>query len=284
MKRSALLVLLLSLGCATTDVPPPASSPGEHEHGAETRTAAERLEKSPRHHEWVQISRPGRTLHAYVTYPESPSKSPAVLLIHENRGLTDWIRSVADQLSEEGFIAIAPDFLSGMAPGGGRTSDFASEDAAREAISKLHMGQVILDLHHAANYVGRMPASDGSLFAAGFCWGGARVWQFANERPDLAAAFVFYGTGPQEPAGINGIVAPVFGFYGGNDTRVNATIPRTEELMRAAGKRFRHVIYEGAGHGFMRTGEEPNASEENRRARAQAWERWLGVMRGRGSS
>jgi carboxymethylenebutenolidase len=261
MLRVALLGLSLLTACA-------ARSP-----------AAERLERTPRHDEWVRIPRDGRKLHAYVTYPQASHRAPAILVIHENRGLTDWVRSVADRLSENGFIAIAPDMLSGMAPGGGRTSDFPSQDAAREGISALPPAQVMGDLQASADYVSKLPAADGTLRVVGFCWGGARTFDFANVRAGLLASFVFYGTGPQEAEAIRGISAPVFGFYGGADARVNATIPRTEELMRAAGKVFEPVIYDGAGHAFMRIGEEAGASEENRRAREQAWSRWLGLVR-----
>ena len=256
------LILLALLGCTTTDPIP------------------SRLETTPRHDEWVQIARGARTLHAYVSYPERSTKVPAVVVIHENRGLTDWVRTVADRLAENGYIAIAPDLLSGMAPGGGRTSDFPSQDAAREGISKLPRDQVLADLHAAADYVKALPSANGTLSVGGFCWGGARTFDFANARNDLSGSFVFYGTGPQTEDGVRNINAPVFGFYGGNDERVNATIAKTEELMRAAGKRFEPVIYPGAGHAFLRSGEEANAADANRVARDEAWKRWLALCCG----
>ena len=271
MRRLLLIVTILASACSTSG--PAGGQAGRSPTGA-------RLESTPRHQEWVQIPRPGRTLHAWVSYPEVSSKAPAVLLIHENRGLTDWERSVADQLAEKGFIAIAPDMLSGMAPGGGKASDFPSLDAAREAMSRLPADQVMGDLHAAADYVLTLASSNGTLSVAGFCWGGARTFLFANQRPGLHAAFIFYGTGPQDPSGVAGITAPVYGFYGGNDARVNATIPRTEELMAGAVKRFEKAIHEGAGHAFMRSGEAADASPENRRARDQAWARWLELLRG----
>src|SRR4028119_498849 len=104
------------------------------------------LESTPRHDEWVTIESAGRPLHAYVVYPQSRTRSGAVLVIHENRGLTDWVRTVADSLAARGYPAIAPDMLSGSAPNGGRTSDFATSDAAREAISRLPREQVLADL------------------------------------------------------------------------------------------------------------------------------------------
>jgi carboxymethylenebutenolidase len=135
------------------------------------------------------------------------------------------------------------------------------------------------DLNAAADYVLELPAANGRLSVAGFCWGGARTWEFANQRAGLRRAFPFYGTGPQQPSGVAGITAPVHGFYGGDDARVNATIPKTEELMQAAGKAFDPKIYDGAGHAFMRSGAEADASAANRAAYEQAWERWLALLR-----
>ncbi|HVT45655.1 MAG TPA: dienelactone hydrolase family protein [Thermoanaerobaculia bacterium] len=262
MYRLVSLLLIFSISCVT-------NGPTQSQS---------RLETTPRHDEWVRIPVEGKILHAWVTYPETASTASAIVLIHENRGLDDWARSVADRLSENGYLVIAPDLLSGMAPGGGRASDFPSSDAAREATSKLSMPGVIADLHAAADYVLRLPAANGKLFVAGFCWGGARTWVLANARPGLSGSFVFYGTGPQDAAGIAAIDAPVFGFYGGNDARVNATIPKTEDLMRQAGKRFEPVIYEGAGHAFMRLGEASDASDANRRAHNEGWARSLELL------
>ena len=241
-------------------------------------TRQTRLETTPRHDEWVTIESAGRPLHAYVVYPQSSRKSGAVLVIHENRGLTDWVRTVADRLAERGYLAIAPDFLSGSAPNGGRTSDFPTSDAAREAISKLPRQQVLSDLAAAARYVRTLPSANGKLAVAGFCWGGSRTWDAANTVDDVAAAFPFYGSGPATDAGVTGIEAPVYGFYGGDDARVNATIDATRALMDRHGKKFEPVIYEGAGHAFMRLGEEENPTEANRKARSEAWTRWLTLL------
>lgn len=253
--RNLLLATLLLAGCATQSA---------------TQSPSERLQTTPRHNEWVQIQNGARTVRAWVAYPEVATKASTVLLIHENRGLTDWERSVADRLAEKGYLAIAPDLLSG--------GTYATPDAAREAISKLPPEQVMSDLHAVADRITKDPASNGKLFVAGFCWGGTRTWMFANSRRGLSAAFPFYGTGPQEPGGVANIEVPVYGFYGGADARVNATLPKTEELMKAAGKRFEPVIYEGAGHAFMRSGVQPDASEANKRAAEQAWTRWLGLL------
>lgn len=235
--------------------------------------AKQRLEKSPRHQEWVAIKHGERTVHAFVVYPEVKNKATAILVIHENRGLTDWVRSVADQFAEAGYIAIAPDLLSGMAPNAGKTSDFADGDAAREAISNLKPEQVTADLNAVADYVAKLPAANGKVVSAGYCWGGRQSFRFATNRASLAAAMVFYGNGPEAQEEITRIKCPVYGFYGGNDARVNATIPQSTEWMKAAGKRYEPVTYDGAGHGFMRAGEEPNANETNKKARDEAWVR-----------
>ncbi|MGE0407144.1 MAG: dienelactone hydrolase family protein [Candidatus Korobacteraceae bacterium] len=240
--------------------------------------AKEAVEKSPRHQEWVQIKHGGRTVDAFVVYPEVSNKATTVLVIHEIFGLSDWVRSVADQLAAKGYIAIAPDFLSGMGPGGGRTTAYPDVTAAREANSKLPTDQVMADLNAAADYALKLPAGNGKIVVAGFCWGGSRTFDFATRRADLKAAFAFYGGGPMDPGAIRAIKAPVYGFYGGNDARVNATIPKSEELMKQAGKTYQPVIYEGAGHGFLRTGQGPNPSAADKKAHDEAWQRWLSLL------
>jgi carboxymethylenebutenolidase len=236
------------------------------------------LEKSPRHAEWVQIKHGDRTVWAFIVYPEVKGKAAAVVVIHEIFGLTDWARSVADQLAANGYIAIAPDLLSGMGPKGGKTSDFPDVDAAREAVARLDPDQVTADLNAAADYVKKLPSANGKLAVAGFCWGGGQSFRFATVRKDLSAAFVFYGPPPKD---VSGITAPVYGFYAGDDARIGATIPDTREAMKKAGKTYDVVNYDGAGHGFMREGEDPgNKVEANRKARGAAWQRWLAVLKG----
>jgi carboxymethylenebutenolidase len=240
--------------------------------------AKQTLEKSPRHQEWVQIKHDNRVVQTFVVYPESKQKSTVIIVIHEIFGLSDWARSVADQLAAQGYIAVAPDLLSGMGPNGGRSSDFPSVDAAREANSKLDPAQVTADLNAVADYAKKIPAGNGKIAVSGFCWGGTQSFRFATNRKDLSAAFVFYGTGPEEVASIT---APVYGFYGGNDARVDATIPETTAAMKSAGKKYDPVTYEGAGHGFMRAGEDPaNTNPDNKKARDQGWERWLKLLKG----
>jgi len=234
------------------------------------------LAKSPRHGEWVTIKHGDRAVETFVAYPESKSKTSVVLVIHEIFGMTDWVQDLADQVAAAGYIAVAPDLLSGMGPNGGRTNSFA-EDAVREAISKLNPDQITADLNAAADYGLKLPASNGKLFVGGFCWGGSQTFRFATNRADLAAAFVFYG-GPPEKDAMARIKAPVYGFYAGNDARIDATVPDTITAMKAAGKTYDPVTYEGAGHGFMRAGEAPDANDANKKARADAWARWKTLL------
>src|SRR5579862_3018721 len=239
--------------------------------------ARARLEKSPRHREWVTVKHDGRSVDAFVVYPESKDKRPVVLVIHEIFGMTDWVKSLADQLAEAGYIVIAPDLLSGLGPNGSRPN--FPQDKAVEAVSHLDPGQITGDLNAVADYALKLPASSGKLFVAGFCWGGGQAFRFATNRTDLAGAFVFYGSPPEKDA-MARIQAPVYGFYAGNDARIDATVPDTREQMKAAGKTYEPVVYDGAGHGFMRAGEAPDAEEGNRKARSDAWARWKSILGG----
>src|SRR2546426_9368767 len=150
------------------------------------------LTKSPRHREWVTIKHDGRSVETFVVYPESKSKTPVVLVIHEIFGMPDWVQDLADQVAAAGYIAVAPDLLSGMGPNGGRSSDFA-EGKTMEAVSHLNPDQVTADLNGAADYALKLPAASGKLFVGGYCWGGSQTFRFATSRGDLAAVFVFSG-------------------------------------------------------------------------------------------
>ncbi|MGA2270777.1 MAG: dienelactone hydrolase family protein [Bryobacteraceae bacterium] len=231
--------------------------------------ARQAVEKSPRRREWVTVKHDGRAVESLVAYPQSRDKSPAIVVIHEIFGMTDWVESVADEFAEAGYLAIAPDLLSGMAPNGGRTKDFAANQVG-QAIGKLPPDQITADLNAVADYCRKLPACNGKVCVVGFSWGGGQAFRFATNRRDLSAAFVFYGSGPAAEA-IASIQAPVYGFYAGADARINGTVPPTQEQMKAAGKSFEIVTYEGAAHGFMRAGAQPDATEANRKARAAAW-------------
>src|ERR1700723_3845291 len=197
--------------------------------------ARARITKSPRHSEWVTVKHDGRSVETLVVYPESKDKRPVVLIIHEIFGLSDWAQELADQVAAAGYIAVAPDLLSGMAPNGGRTKDFPT--GVTEAVSKLNPDQVTADLNAAADYALKLPAANGKLYVTGFCWGGGQSFRFATNRGDLSAAFVFYGPPPDKSAMAN-IKVPVYGFYAGNDARIGAMIPDAIANMKAAGKTF----------------------------------------------
>jgi carboxymethylenebutenolidase len=240
--------------------------------------AKTRLEASPRHREYVSLKHDERTVQALVVYPESKRKTPVVVLIHEIFGLSDWAKLMADEIAAQGYIVIAPDMLSGYGPNGGGTSEFSGQDAVTKAVSGLSPDGVNADLDAAADYGKKLPASNGKLAVVGFCWGGFRSFAFATHRKDLSAAFVFYGGAPSD---VTPIVAPVYGFYAGNDARIDATLPATVEAMKAANKKYDPVTYDGAGHGFMRAGEDPNNTVAgNKTAREQGFDRLTKLLKG----
>src|ERR1700730_15019745 len=168
--------------------------------------AKERLNKSPRHGEWVHLKSGERTIKAFIVYPESKNKTPIVLVIHEIFGLTDWVRGVCDQLAENGVITIAPDLLSGQT--------HAYIDGARKAISALPKEQVKADLDATSEYaLTKIPAANGTLAVCGFCWGGGWTFSYASMNPKLKAAYSFYGTAIDSAEEAAKVPCPVYGFY-----------------------------------------------------------------------
>lgn len=277
--------------------------------------ARARLAKSPRHQEWVEVKYGNRTVKSFVVYPEVKNKATAVVVIHEIFGMSDWVQALTDELAEAGYIAIAPDLLSGMGPNGGGTDELAASNGVAQAIGKLPPDQITADLNAVADYVSKLPAANGKVAVAGYCWGGSQSFAFATNRPSLKAAFVFYGSAPATNAqgqpyaidkmALGRIGAPVYGFYAENDMRIDATIPATTDAMKELNKKYDPVVYAGAGHGFMRAGE-PNSPElkapvakgdeaadkkaaddyqkaltaykANRKARDDAWTRWKAIL------
>ncbi len=270
------------------------------------------LDKSPRHGEYVTLTEAnGRKVQAWVVYPEVKDKAPVVVMIHEIFGLSDWAREMADEVAGAGYIVVEPDLLSGLGPVGGATAGaadmpmdhshmqmaqssagaafvpampggtaaFPDQSAVVKAVSSLPDAQVLGDLDAAADYGKKLPAANGTLSVAGFCWGGGKSFLFATHRKDLSAAFVFYGPPPPADA-MKNITAPVYGFYAGNDARIDATIPQTVIDMKAAGKVYEPVTYTGAGHGFMRAGEAPDADAANSAARAEGFRRLVKLLGG----
>ena len=277
--------------------------------------AKDRLAKSPRHREWVKVKNGNREVNTFVVYPESNKKATAVVVIHEIFGMSDWVQELSDELAEAGYLAIAPDLLSGMGPNGGGTPEIAAtgNNAVGLAIRALPPDQLAGDLNAVADYVSKLPAANGKVAVGGFCWGGSTTFFFATRRPSLKAAFVFYGSAPSNSAqgqpyavdkmALAKIGAPVYGFYAENDMRIDATIPPTVDAMKELNKMYDPVTYAGAGHGFMRAGEAPaplapattgnvdgdkaaidkynkdlTAYKANKKARDDAWVRWKAIL------
>lgn len=235
----------------------------------------DQLIKSTRHGDWVDIKSGERIVKTWVVYPERKDKAAVVIVIHEIFGLTDWARLLCDELAEAGVIAIAPNLL-------GDDTKLEDIDAARKAISALPDEQVVADLNAVADYAStKIPSANGSLAVCGFCWGGGKTIAYANANPKLKAAYSFYGPPPDTADKIQNIGCPLYGFYGEQDERVNAGIPKLQELMKAAGKTYDPVIFKGAGHGFMRSGEpnDPQVREGDRKARDEAWARWRTLLK-----
>src|SRR5262245_9543455 len=248
------------------------STPAELANTSEVEQdwAKAQLAKSPRHREWVKVKNGNREVNALVIYPEVKKKATAVVVIHEIFGMTDWVQQLTDELAEAGYIAIAPDLLSGMGPNGGGTSDVATKgsNAVGQTIRALPPDQIAADLNAVADYVSKVPGANGKVAVGGFCWGGSQTFFFSTRRPTLKAAFVFYGSAPSnnaqgqpyniDKAALGKIGAPVYGFYAENDMRIDATIPASTDAMKELKKMYEPVTYAGAGHGFMRAGEPNN--------------------------
>jgi len=239
------------------------------------KDARMRLESSPRHGEWVSIPAPmGDKVEAWGVYPERSDPAPVVIVIHEIFGLTDWARSVADQLAAEGFLAVAPDFLSGKGPEGRGSSSLAL-DAARQINSGLQPAEVVSRLNAVADWATRLPAAASRYGVVGYCWGGGMSFRYATEQPGLGAAVVYYGVSPDTQA-LARVRAPVLGLYGGDDARVNATIPAAQAELKRLGRRYEVEIYEGAGHAFLRQQDARDGA--NQRAAEQAWPRMVSFL------
>lgn len=236
---------------------------------ADEEGAKAALEKSPRHGEYIDIAVPGRpAIKSFIVYPERKDKAPVVIVISEIFGLSDWIRGVADQLAKDGFIAIAPDLLSGKGPNGGGTEAFASRDDVVAKIRELSPSEVVTMLDGVSAAAKKLPAANGKIATIGFCWGGGQSFSYAAASPTLSAAVVYYGTSP-DAATLATVKAPVLGLYGGDDARVNATIEPAQAEMKKLGKSYEPHVYDGAGHGFLR--QQTGREGANMKASEQAW-------------
>ena len=238
------------------------------------------LEASPRHGEWVKVTTADeRVVNTFVVYPEVKEPATAIIVIHEIFGLTDWIRLVADRLAAEGFVAICPDLLSGMGPEGGGTESFESGDDVRRTIRELSPSQVTSDLDAIQKYARDLPSTNEKVAVSGFCWGGGQTFSYAVHSDTIAAGFVFYGRAAAI-TDVPKISAPIYGFYGESDNRINATIDVTKTAADAANVTYEPVIYEGVGHAFLRRGMAADANDAQKAATKAAWERWVSLLRG----
>jgi len=275
-----------------------AASPSPTEANETQDWAKERLAKSSRHQEWVKVKNGAREVSSFLVYPETKNKATAVVVIHEIFGMSPWVQSLTDELAEAGYIAIAPDLLSGMGPNGGGTDSLSSNQVGQK-IRDLPPDQITGDLNAVVDFVSKLPASNGKVVVAGYCWGGSQSFRYATNNPNIKAAFVFYGAAPTtgadnaiDKAALARIKAPVYGFYAGNDARIDATVPATTAAMNELKKKFEPVTYDGAGHGFMRAGDAPEPTDTtaadyqkqldawrfNRSARDEAWTRWKKLL------
>lgn len=264
MTRRALTAAVLSVviaGCATsqseddqtdqTASPASAATDQEPTVPAGATDAVQRLASSPRHGEWAMIPVPdGDSLRAWVVYPERSTPAPVVLVVHEIYGLTNWIRGVADQLAADGFLAIAPDLLTAKNLPADASGDPVREQATTE-IRTLQPENYHPQLVAVANWGMALPSAADSYGIVGFCWGGSASFRHAIESSSVDAAVVFYGSSPDTDM-LSRVNAPVLGLYGGDDARVNATVPPADSAMRALGKSFEYHMFDGAGHGFLR--------------------------------
>lgn len=238
------------------------------------------LETSARHGEYVDISLAGseKPLRAWIVYPERKDKAPVVIVIHEIFGLSDWIRGVADRLAADGFIAVAPDLLSGKGPGGGGTDSVASRDDVVKLVRDLSSAEVRSRLDAVRGWAVKLPSAGDKVATIGFCWGGGISFAYAASEPTLAAAVVYYGASP-EPQALAGIKAPVLGLYAGDDARVTSMVEPTSSEMKKLGKTYEVEIYDGAGHGFLR--DQAGREGANAKAALKAWPRTIEFLKQR---
>jgi carboxymethylenebutenolidase len=283
--RSAKICVALSLtgvACTTTKMVPAGDSHSDHALPASASIAAapqmqglppdasgalSRLGSSTRAGAGVIIrTGDGDSLRAWVVYPERSTKAPVVLVVHEIFGLSSWVRSVADQLAADGFIAIAPDLLTMKnLPD---VPDSVLAPLAVAATRTLDAGWVQRQLDAVAQYGTSLPAAQKKYGIVGFCWGGGISFAHAVHSPSLGASVVYYGVSPPT-ASLDSVHAPVLGLYGGNDARVDATIPPADSALRALGRIYEHTIFPGAGHGFLRQQTGPDGA--NMAAARAAW-------------
>ncbi len=275
---AALFIFTLAPPARSSDsLATPTPAPRQESLPASESTAKAALESSPRHGEFVDVKlADGTPIRTWVVYPEREDKAGVVLVLHEVYGLTDWIRGVADQLAREGFIAVAPDLISGLGPGGGGTDSVANRDDVVKLVRGLTPEMITARIGAVHDYAVKLPSANGRYATLGFCWGGGRSFQAAAEDPPPNAAVVYYGGSP-DSATLLRVAAPIQGHYGGDDARVNATIEPAQAVLQAAKKSFEPNVYPGAGHGFLR--QQDGREGANLEATKQAWPKTIAFLR-----
>jgi carboxymethylenebutenolidase len=206
---------------------------------------------------------------AYTARPKGAGKLPAVIVIHENRGLNPHIEDVTRRIALEGFLVLAPDLLS---PAGGTPEN---EDAARDMIGKLDGQQTVKNLVSAVTFLEKHANGNGKVGVVGFCWGGGMVCNLAVNAPDLDAGVVYYGPQPKAPD-VEKIKAPLLLQYAGQDARINEGIPAFEEALKKANKPYTIYIYEGAQHAFNN---DTSEARYHKSAAEQAWARTIAFFK-----
>ncbi|HLB82203.1 MAG TPA: dienelactone hydrolase family protein [Gemmatimonadales bacterium] len=212
------------------------------------------------HSEYVKVPSGRDTLAAYLAYPERKDPAPAVVVIHEIFGMSDFIRQTTEQLAKDGFVAIAPDLLSR------RGGTPPSPDSARRLIAGLDPDTVTRDLDATVAYLkGVKAARAGRVGVIGFCWGGGQSFRYATNNPSLRGFVVCYGPGPEALA-IARIRARGLGVYAEHDARIDAGLPDVDAAVRTYRKSYHYAVYPGVGHGFLRTRERPEVADSAWRA------------------
>lgn len=269
----ALFLLAAAPGAApcATGSNAPSLPPGEGD-------AKAALDASPRHGEFVDVAYgEGRPpLRTWVVYPERRDKAGVVILIHEIYGLSDWLRGVADQLARDGFIAVAPDLVSGLGPNGGGTESAASRDDVVKMVRQLTPEETFARLDAVRAWAATIPSANGKLATLGFCWGGGRSFEYAATPRPPQAAVVFYGVSP-DSAQLQRVGAPVLGHYGGDDARVTSTVEPAKQALAKLRRTYEPHVYAGAGHGFLRA--QGDRDGANLRATREAWPRTVAFLR-----
>lgn len=232
--------------------------------------APDRLKNSPRHQEWVDVQDGSKKIKSFVVYPERRDKAPVVIVIHEIFGLSDWVRGVADQLARDGYIAIAPDLLSGLGPNGGGSEELGQQGST-QAIRNVTVDDTNRMLDAVRAYAKTISSSNGKVATIGFCWGGGTSFSYALYQPALDGAISFYGPMPTDTARYANAKAPILGLYGGNDNRVNANIDLAKTELGKKKVDYEPHIFDGAGHGFLRQQSGGEQAPGNMKATEQAW-------------